>query len=244
METPSGPWFNALASYLGPAYLRNAFTYGTVQEVDFIIEILGLKPGMNVLDIGCGPGRHSLELSRRGYEVVGVDLSPEFISLARESASSESLDIEFQVLDVRELAFEEEFDAVICLCQGGFGLLGGDDDADVFLRLSRAVKRGGGVVLSAFSSYFALHHLEAGEEFDPRVGVLHEVSNLRNIDGVEAPFDLWTTCFTSRELLLLGEAAGLSNAVTYGCTPGDYGIRPPALDRPEILFVASRGSGL
>ncbi len=244
METPSGSWFNALASYLGPAYLRNAFTYGTVQEIDFIIEILGLRPGMKVLDVGCGPGRHSLELSRRGYEVTGVDLSPEFINLAVESADDGSLSIDFGVLDVRDLAFEEEFDAVVCLCQGGFGLLGGDDDADVFIRLSRAVKPGGGVVVSAFSSYFALHHLEAGEEFDPRVGVLHEVSTLRNSDGAEAPFDLWTTCFTSRELLLLGAAAGLEGAATYGVTPGDYGVRPPALDRPEILFVASRRSGL
>jgi SAM-dependent methyltransferase len=244
METPSGSWFNALASYLGPAYLRNAFTYGTVKEIDFIIEVLGLRPGMRVLDVGCGPGRHSLELSRRGFDMTGVDLSPEFISLAREAADSESLEIDFQVLDVRELAFDEEFDAVICLCQGGFGLLGGDDDADVFRRLSRASKRGGRVAVSAFSSYFALQHLEAGEEFDPRVGVLHEVSNLRNIDGLEAPFDLWTTCFTSRELLLLGDAAGLSDAATYGVTPGDYAARVPALDRPEILFVASRGSGL
>jgi len=244
MEIPSGSWFNALASYLGPAYLRNAFTYGTVQEIDFIIEVLGLRPGMRVLDVGCGPGRHSLELSRRGFDMTGVDLSPEFISLAREAADSESLEIDFQVLDVRELAFEEEFDAVICLCQGGFGLLGGDDDADVFRRLSRASKRGGRVAVSAFSSYFALHHLESGEEFDPRVGVLHEVSTLRNNDGAEAPFDLWTTCFTSRELLLLGDVAGLSNAATYGVTPGDYAARVPALDRPEILFVASRGSGL
>ncbi|MEI8335804.1 MAG: class I SAM-dependent methyltransferase [Actinomycetes bacterium] len=244
METPSGSWFNALASYLGPAYLRNAFTYGTVQEIDFIIEILGLRPGMRVLDVGCGPGRHSLELSRRGYEVTGVDLSPEFINLAVESAGSENLSIDFEMLDVRDLAFEDEFDAVICLCQGGFGLLGGDDDGDVFLRLSRAVKPGGGVVVSAFSSYFALHHLEQGEEFDPRVGVLHEVSTLRNSDGLEAPFDLWTTCFTSRELLLLGAASGLVATATYGVTPGDYGVRPPALDRPEILFVASRGSGL
>jgi hypothetical protein len=110
----------------------------------------------------------------------------------------------------------------------------------------RVTSRGLGDVYKrqAFSSYFALHHLEDGEEFDPRIGVLHEVSNLRNAEGVEAPFDLWTTCFTSRELLLLGEAAGLIRAATFGVTPGDYGVRPPDLNRPEILFVASKGSGL
>ena len=76
-------WFDAVAEFLGPAYLRNAFTKGTEQEVDFLVDALGLEPGMRVLDVGCGPGRHSLALARRGFEVVGVDHSAEFVRLAR-----------------------------------------------------------------------------------------------------------------------------------------------------------------
>ena len=60
-----------------------AFTTGTEQEVDFLVDALGLEPGMRVLDAGCGPGRHALALARRGIEVVGVDLSPDFVALAR-----------------------------------------------------------------------------------------------------------------------------------------------------------------
>jgi cyclopropane fatty-acyl-phospholipid synthase-like methyltransferase len=66
-------WFEPIAEHLGRAYLRYSFTKGTVQEVDFLVETLGLEPGMRVLDVGCGPGRHSHELARRGVVVAVVD---------------------------------------------------------------------------------------------------------------------------------------------------------------------------
>ena len=68
-------WFEGLADHLGSAYLRYSFTKGTEQEVGFLVEALGLGPGMRVLDVGCGPGRHAHALGRRGIEVHGVDIS-------------------------------------------------------------------------------------------------------------------------------------------------------------------------
>src|ERR671919_1309651 len=97
---PSGPWFNEIARFLGPAYLRNAFTKGTEQEVEFLVDALGLGPGQRVLDVGCGPGRHALALGRLGIEAVGVDLSPDFVELARAAAADEELPATFHVLDV------------------------------------------------------------------------------------------------------------------------------------------------
>jgi SAM-dependent methyltransferase len=237
---PSNGWFNEIARFLGPAYLRNAFTKGTEQEAEFLVDALGFESGQRVLDVGCGPGRHALALARRGVEVVGVDLSPDFVKLAREAASDEDLPAEFEVVDVRELAYDDEFDAAICLCQGGFGLLGGDDDAAVVERIVRAVRPGGGVAITAFSSYFALRGLEDGESFDPVTGVLHEVSTVRAEGGHEQEFDLWTTCFTARELTLLAEAAGLRVDAVHGVRPGSYRAAPPALDRPELLLLGRR----
>lgn len=240
---PEGAWFNPVAAFLGPAYLRNAFTYGTRQEVDFILGALRLAPGAKVLDVGCGPGRHALELARRGYAVHGIDLSPEFIALAREAAAAADLSATFEVLDVRHLDAAGEHDAAICLCQGGFGLLGGDDEAGVLERIARSVRPAGGVVVSAFHAYFAVRHLEPGETFDPRTGVLHEVATLRDPEGREAPFDLWTTTFTARELRTMATSVGLEVLGVYGVSPGDYAAREPALDRHEVLLVARRADG-
>jgi SAM-dependent methyltransferase len=241
---PDGAWFNELAAFVGPAYLRNAFTKGTEQEIDFLVAALGLEPGMHVLDVGCGPGRHALALARRGFLVTGVDLSPEFVDLARAGATTEGLDASFEVLDVRDLAYRAEFDAALCLCQGGFGLLGGHDDAGVVPRIAAAVRPGGAIALSAFSAYFALRFLEDGEDFDASTGVVHELATARDEAGIERSFDLWTTCFTARELALLLAEAGLAEVELHSVAPGAYARRPPDLDHPELLALAHRPSGL
>ena len=103
---PDDYWFDAIATHLGTAYLRNAFTKGTEQEVEFLVGALGLGPGMRVLDVGCGPGRHALSLARRGLDVLGVDHSPDFVRLARDAAEAEGLSAEFLELDVRDLSFD------------------------------------------------------------------------------------------------------------------------------------------
>lgn len=239
---PGPGWFNPLASFLGPAYLRNAFTKGTDQEVEFLVEAMGLEAGMRVLDVGCGPGRHALALARRGIAVHGIDLSDEFVALARSSAAAEELAATFEVMDVRDLAREAEFDAAICLCQGGFGLLGGEEDAAVVARIARAVRPGGVIAITAFSSYFARRGLEEGESFDPVTGVVHEHATLRNAAGEEREFDLWTTCFTARELDLLARDAGLAVDAICGVRPGAYARTPPTLDAPELLVLARRAT--
>jgi SAM-dependent methyltransferase len=237
---PDGYWFGPLARFLGPAYLRNAFTKGTAQEVGFLVDALGLRAGQHVLDVGCGPGRHALELARRGITVLGIDASEDFVALARAAAATEGLPAAFEVLDVRALDFEATFDAVLCLCQGGFGLLGGPADVEVFDRMVRAARPGGGIAVSAFHAPFAVRHLEPEETFDAATGVVHEHATLRDSNGDERVFDLWTTCFTAREVELLGRAAGLRDIAVHGVAPGRYVVAPPDLDSPEVLLLARR----
>ena len=60
--------------------------------------------------------------------------------------------------------------------------------------------------------------------------------------GVEVPADLWTTCFTPRELRLLASAAGLTPRAIWSVTPGDYAARPPDVEHHEFLLMATRVS--
>lgn len=239
-RVPEGYWFGPVAKFLGPAYLRNSFTKGTAQELGFLIEALALEAPMRVLDVGCGPGRHSLALARRGFHVVGVDCSEEFIALAHDAAAEESLTARFEVADVRDLAYDGEFDAAICLCQGGFGLVGGHDEIEVFERIVRSVRPGGAVAISAFSAAFAVRFLEGTESFDVANGVMYERATVRNEDGAEQVFDLWTTCFTPRELELLARANGVDIQAIHGVTPGRYRAHPPDLDATELLLLGRR----
>lgn len=242
MTAPRNYWFGPVARFLGPAYLRNAFTKGTVQEIDFLWDALQLQPGQRVLDVGCGPGRHALELARRGIKVVGVDASCEFLALAREHAAADGLDAHFELLDVRELSYEAEFDAAICLCQGGFGLLGGREEVNVFNRIVRTLREGGQLAVSAFSAAFAVRFLEGDETFDVATGVLHERATVRDPAGEEREFDLWTTCFSTRELELLAGGAGVVVDAVHGVAPGRYRAATPDLEAPELLLLGHRDS--
>jgi SAM-dependent methyltransferase len=238
---PEEPWFDEAARFLGTAYLRNAFTYGTEQEVAFLVARFGLHAGSRVLDVGCGPGRHSLALARLGIDVVGVDHSDAFIELARNAAAEENLAAEFRELDVRDLDEHEAFDAVICLCQGGFGLLGGREEDGLLTRFARALRPGGRLALSAFHVAFAVRFLESGDQFDPATGVNHERATLRDAEGAERDFDLWTTCFTARELRLMAAAAGLVVESVSGVFTGKFGDDAARLEHPELLLLAARG---
>ncbi len=247
----SGHWFDEVAAFLGPAYLRYSFTRGTAQEVAALVDLLALTPGERVLDVGCGPGRHSLALAAAGFEVVGVDISAEFVALAASAAGASDAPVapRFVQADARDLVdFADSFDAVISLCQGAFGLTGGPGatpdllrrelDEPILAGMAGALRPGGRLAVSAFSAYFMLRYLEDHDTFDADGGVNHEQTTLRNEEGDERPAELWTTCFTPRELRLLARAVGLRPRVVHGVAPGAYRPEPPTVDHPEFLLVA------
>ena len=167
-----------------PVYMDNCFTQNTVQEVDFLVEELQLKPGATILDVGCGTGRHAIELARRGFAVTGVDLSSGMLAEAKKSAKKAKVTVTWVHANAARMPVGQKHDAVICLCEGAFGLLGRGDDAleqplAILRQVARALKPGGRCLFTVLNGYAtARQHSQSDVEqnvFDPH----HALRGLR-----------------------------------------------------------------
>lgn len=94
------PWENEIFASESLESIDRRFLPGTKQEIEFIIQELNLPPGSSILDIGCGAGRHSIELAKAGYSVTGVDISSRMLKEAGERAQESQVTITFVELDV------------------------------------------------------------------------------------------------------------------------------------------------
>lgn len=113
----------------------------TRAEVEFVVRRLALPRGARILDVPCGYGRHAAALARRGFTVVGVDLSRAMLAEARRR-STEGPRLRFRRGDMRRIGFREEFDAVVNLYTS-FGYFTPAQNQTVLRRLARALKPGG-----------------------------------------------------------------------------------------------------
>ncbi len=238
---PGAPYFSSVGDRLGRNYLRYSFTKGSKQEVAFLLELLELPPGGRILDVGCGPGRHAIPLAQAGLAVTGVDVSKRFLEIARDGGNQLSLGGRLALFecDARAMPFEAEFDAVISICQGAFGLMGPDDSL-VFRRMMEAVKPGGPVVVTAFSAFFEVAAARPEATLDVDNGIVHERTAIKTESGYEEDVDVWTGVYTPRELRLLAIGVGLIPEAVWSVEPGDFARRPPGLELPEFMLVARR----
>lgn len=132
----------------------------TVAEVDRAMAMLKPQGGERVLDLACGIGRHALELRRRGFEVVGVDISAELLGLAERDAAEQGLDVSFVEADLRELDLEDEFDVVLSLNDGAVGYFETDEENyRTFEVVARALRSGGGHLMQLPNVLHAEKHL-------------------------------------------------------------------------------------
>jgi SAM-dependent methyltransferase len=128
---------------MGPTlFTRERWTNVTV-EMDQILGLLELEDGAAVLDLCCGPGRHSLELARRGYRVTGVDLTGSYLNEARTRAQKEGLDVDFVREDMRRFRRNNAFDAAINLFTSFGYFEDPEEDRQVSLNVFQSLKPGG-----------------------------------------------------------------------------------------------------
>lgn len=152
-------WYETLFENYGMKYDKECFTQGTIGECEFIENEIDYSKNIKILDIGCGTGRHSIELAKRGYSVTGVDLSNSMLKRAREKAIEQKVNVDFKKADARSLAFKEEFDLVIMLCEGAFPLMETDEmNYQILQNTAKALKQKGKLIFTTLNGLFPLFH--------------------------------------------------------------------------------------
>jgi SAM-dependent methyltransferase len=230
-------------------YDETLTTENTPGQIDFIERQLQMVPPLRVLDLGCGHGRHALEFARRGYEVVGIDLMSGFLSLAREQAQRESLEVEFVQGDLRTMDYSAVFDRAVCLFDA-FGFFTDDENEQILSNIARSLRPGGSLCLDLRNRDWMVRNLlpttvlQKGSDlmidrhmFDTVTGRL--VDHRLMVHGgvvAEVPFSIRLYTFTEIRTLLRG--AGLTVREAFGDFQGNL----MSMQRNRMVVIADKSS--
>jgi SAM-dependent methyltransferase len=242
------PWY---VEYFGPGYLEecgNALTQErTLAETDFILRALSLPQNARILDCPCGQGRHTAELVRRGYHVVGFDLS---MPLLLEAARSADPSPRLVRGDMRALPFREAFDAAVNIFSS-FGYLENDaEDLRALREIAGALRPGGRFLLDTINKDHLLRTYRARDWHElPDGGVVcsektFDVTTGRNIDrririsadGRREAFTMALRIYSLPELEGMLRESGLRPIASYG----DFDGRPVSLDSRRYILCAEK----
>lgn len=246
-------WYEALFTDYAEIYDKESFTQGTLGECDFIESEIGGDRSVPVLDIGCGTGRHAIELARRGYRVTGVDLSPSQIERARAKAAAAGVAPDFRVGDARALAFDGEFGLAVMICEGAFPLMETDEmNFEILRGAAKALRPGGKLIMTTLNGLFPLHRsvgqfeqegmteaVSQGHDFDLLTFRMRSRLETRDRHGRPIEVDCDERWYIPSELTWLLRQAGFASVGIFGAKLGAFS-RSDALtpDDFEMLAVA------
>ena len=250
-------WYEKLFENYGEQYDKESFTQGTLGECDFIEKELNYDKSLKVIDIGCGTGRHAIELTKRGYTVTGIDLSDSQLKKAREKAMKENLQIEFLKHDARNLPFENQFDVAIMLCEGGFPLMETDEmNFDILKNVTKSLKPSAKFIFTTLNGLFPLfnsiddfHETGIKEEgaryksdgFDLMTMRDYNVTTFMDDNGSEHKIECNERYYMPSEINWLLKSLGFNRIGIFGAKIGSYS-RADILTAEdfEMLVVAEK----
>jgi SAM-dependent methyltransferase len=220
-------------------------------EVDFIVSVSRIPQGGQVFDVACGHGRHALELAKRGYQVVGLDLSARFIEMARQSAREAQLtNVEFLTGDMRESYFINRFDTALSYYTS-FGYFSDEENLKVLDNVAQSLLKGGTFLLETVNRDWTIHKIEnqphRWEEIEPDFFMLEDIGFNAHTSRIHTrriilekdqrrtmEYDI--KLYTHSELEDLLEKVGLQVVATYG----GKDLSPYSVSSPRMAIVSLR----
>ena len=249
-------WYESLFENYGKKYDSENFTTGTIGECDFLEKELGYDRTKHILDVGCGTGRHAIELTKRGYNVTGIDLSESQLKRAAEKAEAEGLKITFLRHDARNLPFNGEFDVAIMLCEGGFPLMETDEmNFDILRSVKRSLRKPGKFIFTTLNGLFPLYHsvekfcndtTDEGNAtyhsntFDLMTCRDHNITEFEDDDGNKKILDCNERYYVPSEITWMLKSLGFRTVDIMGAKLGAYSRADRLTTEDfEMLVVAS-----
>jgi 2-polyprenyl-3-methyl-5-hydroxy-6-metoxy-1,4-benzoquinol methylase len=250
-------WYEQLFKNYSKQYDLESFTAGTQGECDFIEKEIGFDKNLKILDIGCGTGRHAIELTKRGYKVTGIDLSEDQLKRAKEKATEAGFSIHFLKMDAREMIFQNEFDLAIMICEGAFPLMETDEmNFDILKGAAKALKKGGKLIFTTLNGLFPLFHsvkdflASQNEEgnagyhensFDLMTFRDHNITRFTDDSGREIELKCNERYYVPPEITWLLKSLGFSMIDIYGAKLGEFSREHNlTTDDFEMLVIAEK----
>ncbi len=229
-------WYEELFENYAETYETEVYTKGTIGEIDFIEKEIKHDKSKKILDIGCGTGRHSIELAKRGYNVTGIDLSECMLEMAKQKAKEAKVKVEFIKADARYLKFEKEFDLALIICEGGFCLMETDEMNYMVLQsASRSLKQEGKLILNTLNGLFPLFHsvkdfinsnsvdgISQGNTFDLMTFREKSIIEVTDDDGNIKKIKCDERYYVPSEITWLLKSLGFKKVDIYGCKLGAF----------------------
>jgi len=135
----------------------------TKKEVHFILDVLNLSENSKILDLFCGTGRHSIELTKKKCVTTGIEYNSEYIKIANDRASKFSIEPKFIQGDVRYVDFRDSFDAAIIMYQS-FGYFDDFEEKNILKKVYSSLKSKGRFLIEILNRDYILKHFSKRSE--------------------------------------------------------------------------------
>jgi 2-polyprenyl-3-methyl-5-hydroxy-6-metoxy-1,4-benzoquinol methylase len=250
-------WYETLFENYGEKYDNESFVQGTIGECDFIEKEINHNKSLKIIDIGCGTGRHVIELSKRGYSMTGIDLSESLLEKAKEKAKQNGLRIDFLKHDARHLPFDKKFDVAIMMCEGGFPLMETDEmNYEILKNVSQSLKENAKFIFTTLNGLFPIFN--SVEEFcasntDDGNATYHKntfdlmtfrdynITKVEDDNGIEKELECNERYYIPPEITWLLKTLGFTKIDIFGAKLGAFSREDKLTTNDfEMLVIAER----